>query len=374
MAYLTLRGINKIYPNGFHAVHDFNLQIEKGEFIVFVGSSGCGKSTTLRMIAGLENISKGDFYIDGERANEKGPRERGVAMVFQSYALYPHMTVYDNLAFGLTLQGVDDDVIDERVNSVAKILGLSDYLERLPRELSGGQRQRVAVGRAIIRKVDIFLMDEPLSNLDAKQRVTMRSEITQIHRQTGATTIYVTHDQTEAMTMADRIVVMKAGYVQQVGTPYDLYFNPVNMFVAGFIGEPPMNFVTSRVENGRLDIAGVPIDLSLLADSEVIGQYEGKEVVFGFRPEAVKVMEEDDAVPEDSFAMHGAAELVELLGDNTNVYVDMSGANVILKVDPHVSPEIGTEFDFYIPCKSVYLFDKETEKRIKLRGKQGEKE
>ena len=219
MAYLTLKGINKIYPNGYHAVHDFNLQIEKGEFIVFVGSSGCGKSTTLRMIAGLENISKGDFLIDGQRANEKGPRERGVAMVFQSYALYPHMTVYDNLAFGLTLQGVDDDVIEQRVNSTAAILGLTDYLDRLPRELSGGQRQRVAVGRAIIRKVDIFLMDEPLSNLDAKQRVTMRSEITQIHRETGATTIYVTHDQTEAMTMADRIVVMKDGYVQQVGTP-----------------------------------------------------------------------------------------------------------------------------------------------------------
>ena len=369
MAYLTLRGINKIYPNGYHAVHDFNLEIEKGEFIVFVGSSGCGKSTTLRMIAGLENISKGEFYIDGERANEKGPRERGVAMVFQSYALYPHMTVYDNLAFGLTLQGVDDDVIDQRVTSVADILGLSDYLERLPRELSGGQRQRVAVGRAIIRKVDIFLMDEPLSNLDAKQRVTMRSEITQIHRQTGATTIYVTHDQTEAMTMADRIVVMKEGYVQQVGTPYDLYFNPVNMFVAGFIGEPPMNFVESRVENGMLNITNNPIDLSKFADREVIEAYEGKEVVFGFRPEAVKLAEDEDAIPENAFAMIGETELVELLGDNTNVYIDMYDANVILKVDPHVSPEIGSGFEFYIPYESVYLFDKQTEKRIRLHAK-----
>ena len=207
MAHLTLKGINKIYPNGFHAVHDFNLEIERGEFIVFVGPSGCGKSTTLRMIAGLENISKGDFYIDGKRANDLGPRERGVAMVFQSYALYPQMTVYDNLAFGLTLQGVDEDVIDEKVQRAAKILGLTDYLDRMPRALSGGQRQRVAVGRAIIRKVEIFLMDEPLSNLDAKQRVTMRSEITQIHRETGATTIYVTHDQTEAMTMAEGAVL-----------------------------------------------------------------------------------------------------------------------------------------------------------------------
>ena len=370
MAYLTLRGINKIYPNGFHAVHDFNLEINKGEFIVFVGSSGCGKSTTLRMIAGLENISKGDFLIDGERANEKGPRERGVAMVFQSYALYPHMTVYDNLAFGLTLQGVDDDVIDKRVTSVAKILGLSDYLERLPRELSGGQRQRVAVGRAIIRKGNIFLMDEPLSNLDAKQRVTMRSEITQIHRQTGATTIYVTHDQTEAMTMADRIVVMKAGYVQQVGTPFDLYFNPVNMFVAGFIGEPPMNFVESRVENGVLDIANNPIDLRKFADKSVTDEYEGKEVVFGFRPEAVKLADEDEggkeSIPADSFKMTGKVELVELLGDNTNIYIDIFDANVILKVDPHVSPKLDTGFEFYIPYESVYLFDKQTEKRIKL--------
>ena len=218
MAYLSLKDINKIYPNGFHAVHDFNLEIEKGEFIVFVGPSGCGKSTTLRMIAGLEDISKGDFLIDGVRANEKGPRDRGIAMVFQSYALYPQMTVYDNLAFGLTLQGIDEDIIEKKVKNVAGILGLTDYLDRLPKALSGGQRQRVAVGRAIIRKVGIFLMDEPLSNLDAKQRVTMRSEITDIHQKTGSTTIYVTHDQTEAMTMADRIVVMKEGYIQQVAS------------------------------------------------------------------------------------------------------------------------------------------------------------
>ena len=216
MAYLSFKNINKIYPNGFHAVHNFNLDIEQGEFIVFVGPSGCGKSTTLRMIAGLENISSGDFYINGQRANEMGPREREVAMVFQSYALYPQMSVYDNIAFGLSLQGVDDDIIEKKVTETARILGLTDYLERKPRALSGGQRQRVAIGRAIIRKVGIFLMDEPLSNLDAKQRVTMRSEIADIHRKVGATTIYVTHDQTEAMTMADRIVVMKDGYVQQL--------------------------------------------------------------------------------------------------------------------------------------------------------------
>lgn len=366
MAYLTLKGINKIYPNGFHAVHDFNLEIEKGEFIVFVGSSGCGKSTTLRMIAGLENISKGDFYIDGERANEKGPRERGVAMVFQSYALYPHMTVYDNLAFGLTLQGVDDDVIEERVYTTAKILGLTDYLDRKPRALSGGQRQRVAVGRAIIRKVDIFLMDEPLSNLDAKQRVTMRSEITQIHRNTGATTIYVTHDQTEAMTMADRIVVMKDGYIQQVGTPYDLYFNPANMFVAGFIGEPPMNFIDAEVKEGMLYIGDNIIDLYAIADKEVVEKYDREEVAFGFRPEAIKLIKSDEDARK-AYKIDCTVELTELLGDNTNVYVDIHGIKTILKVDPHDSPAVDSKLQFAIPFESVYLFDKATEKRIQLK-------
>lgn len=365
MAYLTLRGINKIYPNGFHAVHDFNLEIEKGEFIVFVGSSGCGKSTTLRMIAGLENISKGDFLIGGERANEKGPRERGVAMVFQSYALYPHMSVYDNLAFGLTLQGVDEDVIEQKVKKTASILGLTDYLDRKPRALSGGQRQRVAVGRAIIRKVDIFLMDEPLSNLDAKQRVTMRSEITQIHRETGATTIYVTHDQTEAMTMADRIVVMKEGYIQQVGTPYDLYFNPVNMFVAGFIGEPPMNFIHATLKGGKLNINGNVADLSAIADKAVLDKYEGKEVVLGFRPEAIKLAGSGNA--ENAYKISCTVELTELLGDNTNVYVDIQGIKTILKVEPHESPELDTKLDFVIPYENVYLFDAQTEKRIKLK-------
>lgn len=365
MAYLTLRGINKIYPNGFHAVHDFNLEIEKGEFIVFVGSSGCGKSTTLRMIAGLENISKGDFLIGGVRANEKGPRDRGVAMVFQSYALYPHMSVYDNLAFGLTLQGVDEDVIEQKVKKTAGILGLTDYLDRKPRALSGGQRQRVAVGRAIIRKVDIFLMDEPLSNLDAKQRVTMRSEITQIHRETGATTIYVTHDQTEAMTMADRIVVMKEGYIQQVGTPYDLYFNPVNMFVAGFIGEPPMNFIHATLRGGKLNIHGNVADLSAIADKSVLDKYEGKEVVLGFRPEGIKLA--GSGSPENAYRISCTVELTELLGDNTNVYVDIQGIKTILKVEPHESPELDTKLDFVIPYENVYLFDKQTEKRIKLK-------
>ena len=359
MAYLSLKDVNKIYPNGYHAMHDFNLEIERGEFIVFVGSSGCGKSTTLRMIAGLENISSGEFLIDGVRANEMSPRERGIAMVFQSYALYPQMTVYDNLAFGLTLQGVDEEIIDEKVKNVAKILGLTDYLDRMPRALSGGQRQRVAVGRAIIRKVGVFLMDEPLSNLDAKQRVTMRAEIAQIHRQTGATTIYVTHDQTEAMTLADRIVIMKTGYVQQVGTPYELYFEPVNMFVAGFIGEPPMNFIRSTVKGGCITIGGKQYDITPNLGKHAV-EYEGKDVVFGFRPEAITLGEQENA-----YVLEATVELTEMLGDNTNVYINIEKDNAILKVNPHDAPALDSKITFSVPYSSTYLFDAETEYVIK---------
>ena len=366
MAYLALKNINKIYPNGFHAVHNFNLEIEKGEFVVFVGPSGCGKSTTLRMIAGLEDISNGDFEIEGKRANEMGPRERQIAMVFQSYALYPNMSVYDNIAFGLTLQGVDEDVIEQRVMKTAKILGLTDYLDRMPRALSGGQRQRVAIGRAIIRKVGVFLMDEPLSNLDAKQRVTMRYEIAQIHRETGATTIYVTHDQTEAMTLADRIVVMKDGYVQQVGTPYELYFQPANVFVAGFIGEPPMNFVRGKVKDGKLSFGGVELDLS--RKHKNIADYEGKDIVFGFRPEGIRLGEADDA-----YVVPSQVELTEMLGDYTNVYITVGEQQAILKVDSHDTPEMDTALTFSIPMDSVYLFDGETEFVIDCESPEGTK-
>lgn len=362
MAHLVLKDINKIYPNGFHAVHDFNLEIEKGEFIVFVGSSGCGKSTTLRMIAGLEEISKGEFIIDGQVVNQKSPRDRGIAMVFQSYALYPHMTVYDNLAFGLTLQGADDDMIEEKVQKTAKILGLTDYLSRYPRALSGGQRQRVAVGRAIIRKVDVFLMDEPLSNLDAKQRVTMRSEITQIHRETGATTIYVTHDQTEAMTMADRIVVMRNGYIQQVGTPHDLYFYPENLFVAGFIGEPPMNFFEGELKDGTFSFNDTKIDATKTMSAENIRKFDGKRVVLGFRPEAVRLKSEKVS---DCYGFTANVTLTEMLGDNANVYTDLNGVDCILKVEPENMPEEDKDWSFDIKYKSVYWFDKNTEKVIR---------
>ena len=359
MPYLTLKDINKIYPNGFHAVHNFNMEIEKGEFIVFVGPSGCGKSTTLRMIAGLEEISNGEFLINGKRANEMGPREREIAMVFQSYALYPQMTVFDNIAFGLTLQGVDEDVIEEKVKNTARILGLTDYLDRLPRALSGGQRQRVAIGRAIIRKVGVFLMDEPLSNLDAKQRVTMRSEIAQIHRETGATTIYVTHDQTEAMTLADRIVVMKEGYVQQIGTPYELYFQPENVFVAGFIGEPPMNFVRGTVKGGKIPFGDNQIDIAKKLGAKA-AQYEGKELVFGFRPESIEL-----GKTEGAYQLEAVVELTEMLGDNTNIYITAGEEKAILKVDPHDTPALDEKITFSVPVENVYIFDGETENVIK---------
>ncbi len=363
MSVLLFKDVNKVYPNGYHAVHDFNMEIKDGEFICLVGDSGCGKSTTLRMIAGLEEISSGDFYIDGVYANQMTSRERGIAMVFQSYALYPHLTVYENLAFGLMLEGIDADVIEEKVQATAKILGLTEYLERFPRNLSGGQCQRVAVGRALIRKVNIFLMDEPLSNLDAKQRVTMRSEIKQIHRSVGATTIYVTHDQTEAMTMSDRIVVMKSGgYVQQIGTPYELYFHPENLFVAGFIGEPPMNFLNGKIEGGKfVNEDGLSYDVSPIVDD--IAAIEGKEVVFAFRPEAIKLAKDGQA-GENQYLVESQVELTELLGDTTNVYANVGKVNVILKVNPHDTPAMGDTFKFCVPYKAAYLFDKETEKAI----------
>ena len=359
MSELILKDVNKVYPNGFHAVHDFNLEIKDGEFICLVGSSGCGKSTTLRMIAGLEEISSGEFYIDGKLANQMSSRDRGIAMVFQSYALYPHLTVYENLAFGLMLEGIDADVIEEKVQATAKILGLTEYLERFPRALSGGQCQRVAVGRALIRKVNIFLMDEPLSNLDAKQRVTMRSEIKQIHRSVGATTIYVTHDQTEAMTMSDRIVVMNLGVVQQVGTPHELYFYPANLFVAGFIGEPPMNFINGVVQNGKLVTEKCPdIDIDVTPLVKDAAAIEGKEVVFAFRPEAIELHR--GKVDDSAYVINSVVELTELLGDTTNVYATVGEVNVILKVNPHDTPERESDFSFVIPMKAAYLYDKET--------------
>ena len=364
MATLDLININKIYPNGVQAVFDFNLHIEDKEFIVFVGPSGCGKSTTLRMIAGLEDISSGELLIDGELMNDVAPKDRNIAMVFQSYALYPHMTVYDNMAFGLKLRKFPKEEIKEKVEAAAEILGLTAYLDRKPKALSGGQRQRVALGRAIVRNAKVFLMDEPLSNLDAKLRVTMRSEIIKLHANLQATTIYVTHDQIEAMTMASRIVVMKDGYIQQVGAPKTIYDNPENIFVAGFIGTPPMNFINGVVNENGVFVAKendaelvVPeFQLSRVKEAGLIG----KEIVLGIRPEHIS----DD---EELFAKYGSVldltvDVAELLGASTNIYTAVSGCNVCAVVKPRNDLKMGQSIKLAFDMSKCHFFDIETEK------------
>ena len=380
MADLKLVNVKKVYPwesasekkkalanpgnleytdEGVVAVSDFNLTIADKEFIVLVGPSGCGKSTTLRMIAGLEDISSGEIYIGDKLVNDVAPKDRDIAMVFQNYALFPHMTVYENMAFSLKMRHTPKDIIDKKVREAAEILGITEYLDRKPKALSGGQRQRVAIGRAIVREPKVFLMDEPLSNLDAKLRNQMRAEIIKLRRKVDTTFVYVTHDQTEAMTMADRIVVMKDGYVQQIGTPKDVYFNPRNMFVAGFIGEPPMNFLRRVVEKGCIKVGEASFDLSKRL-GERAADYEGKEIVFGFRPEAIVL-----GAQENAYTTAGMVELTEMLGDNANVYLDIDENKAILKVSPHEIPANDTKVTFSIPYESVYLFDAETEVVIK---------
>lgn len=350
----------KIYPNGYQAIEGFNLTIDDGDFCVLVGPSGCGKSTTLRMIAGLEDITHGTLEIDGKVVNKLPPKARGIAMVFQSYALYPTLTVYENMAFALDLAGFDEDIIDKRVKQTAEILGLTEYLDRLPRNLSGGQRQRVALGRAIIRKAKIFLMDEPLSNLDAKQRVNMRSELVRIHRNAKATTIYVTHDQIEAMTMATKIVCMDVGVIKQVGTPEELYSHPKNLFVAGFIGDPPMNFVNGKVEGGVFKSTLAPIDLKGLSDS-LLEHLEGKEVVMGYRPEHC-VLEIPEGHMTTKYArIDSKVEVYEMLGDIQNLYLNIDGLTSIIKAKPEVQVEIGQDITYYIKKEDLRFFDKETE-------------
>ena len=364
---LKLTNISKIYPNGFLAVEDFNLEVEDNEFIVFVGPSGCGKSTTLRMIAGLEEITKGTLQIDDKVVNKVPPKNRGIAMVFQSYALYPHLSVYDNMAFSLDLAGFDEDVIEKKVQETAEILGLEDYLDRKPRNLSGGQRQRVALGRSIIRHAKIFLMDEPLSNLDAKQRVTMRSELIRIHRKVRATTIYVTHDQIEAMTMADRIVIIDHGKIMQVGTPKELYFHPKNIFVAGFIGDPPMNFVSGRLDKGgfvSLDSV-YHLDMSYLNDEQK-NKLKNRQIVIGYRPEHVKIFLDDNDSKEDYIPLRGKVEVTEMLGDVINVYIKNKTNRAIIKSTDFSSFNIDSDLTYYVSKANLHFFDKDTEDAIEL--------
>ena len=367
MATLKLKNINKVYPNGVQAVFDFNLDIRDKEFIVFVGPSGCGKSTTLRMIAGLEEITSGELYIDDELVNDKAPKDRNIAMVFQSYALYPHMTVYDNMAFGLKLRKMPKDIINEKVNEAAEILGLTPYLKRKPKALSGGQRQRVALGRAIVRNAKVFLMDEPLSNLDAKLRVQMRGELIKLHNNIETTTIYVTHDQIEAMTMASRIVVMKDGYIMQVGAPKDIYDNPNNIFVAGFIGTPPMNFVRGKVERDQWFVAGdhkimVPNDKFEIVRSNGM---VGKEIVLGIRPEDIH----DEQVVHDTYpnsVIDIIVDVAELLGSETNLYTTINGNNVCASINARAGVRIGDKMKLALDMNKCHFFNPEDEQRLVL--------
>ena len=369
MASLSLSHINKTYPNGFQAVKDFNLEIEDKEFIIFVGPSGCGKSTTLRMIAGLEEISGGTLKIGDKVMNDVEPKDRDIAMVFQNYALYPHMTVYDNMAFGLKLRKVPKDQIDKAVREAARILDLDKLLDRKPKALSGGQRQRVAMGRAIVRNPKVFLMDEPLSNLDAKLRVQMRIEISKIHQRLSATIIYVTHDQTEAMTLGTRIVVMKDGVVQQVDTPQNLYQKPGNLFVAGFMGSPQMNFLDAVIsEKGGNVVATIGGEHEVIvpaAKAKVLKDkgYVGKKVVLGIRPEDIHdsqmFLETSPSKP-----MNSVVKVYELLGAEVFLYFDVDGTQVTARVDPRTTAKTGDPIRFAFDMEKAHFFDKETELTI----------
>ena len=369
MASITLENICKVYPNGFQAVKDFNLNVADKEFIIFVGPSGCGKSTTLRMIAGLEDISSGELKIDGKLMNSVEPKDRDIAMVFQNYALYPHMTVFDNMAFGLKIRKVDKAEIKKRVEEAAKILDLDKLLDRKPKALSGGQRQRVAMGRAIVRNPKVFLMDEPLSNLDAKLRVQMRIEISKLHERLGATIIYVTHDQTEAMTLGTRIVVMKDGVVQQIDSPQVLYSQPKNLFVAGFIGSPQMNFLDAKITANGNQVTATVGDAKLAVPADkakalIDGGYDGKTVVLGIRPEDIYDPENGTADIELGNSIDATIRVYELLGAEVFLYFDYAGTQVTARVDPRTQAKTGDKMTFHLDMTKTHFFDKDTELTI----------
>ena len=378
MASLSLRNVYTRYPGGVTAVSDFNLEIKDKEFIILVGPSGCGKSTTLRMVAGLEEISDGEIYIGDKLVNDVAPKDRDIAMVFQNYALYPHMTVFDNMAFGLKLRKTPKDEIKRRVEEAARILDISHLLERKPKALSGGQRQRVALGRAIVREPKVFLLDEPLSNLDAKLRAQMRTEISKLHQRLGTTFIYVTHDQTEAMTMGTRIVVMKSGLIQQVDTPNNLYLYPCNLFVAGFIGSPQMNFIEAKllkegedylVEFGSEDTktrAGVKYKIKLPASKNkdnCLEPYAGKEIIMGIRPENVHNEEDLVALHKDG-VVEADVEVTELMGAETYLYMNCEGQAINARVSPTNTARPGDKISIAFETAKIHLFDKDTELTI----------
>jgi multiple sugar transport system ATP-binding protein len=360
MGQVVLRNINKFYDS-VHAVKDVNLQIRDKEFVVFVGPSGCGKTTTLRMIAGLEAITSGDISIDGQIVNNLPPMDRDIAMVFQNYALYPHMSVYDNMAFGLKMRKFGRREIAKRVQEAADILDIGDYLKRKPRQLSGGQRQRVALGRAIVRHPRVFLFDEPLSNLDAKLRVQMRVELKKLHQRLGTTAVYVTHDQVEAMTLGDRVVVMRDGLVQQVGEPLDLYNSPANRFVAGFIGSPAMNFatVTMMDGNGRLTAKNAGLELEVPQSLiERLRGHIGREVTIGIRPENLHVATESDPA---GFTFPSKIEVVEQLGSEILLDVRVGGDTMVAAVDPTTRARVQDQIRLAVNPARLHFFDAQTE-------------
>ncbi|MFJ7508517.1 ABC transporter ATP-binding protein [Peribacillus simplex] len=364
MAELVLDHIFKIYDKKVTAVKDFNLRVADKEFIVFVGPSGCGKSTTLRMIAGLEDISQGDLYIDGKRVNDVPPKDRDIAMVFQNYALYPHMSVYDNMAFGLKLRKTPKAEIKQRVNEAARILGLEELLNRKPKALSGGQRQRVALGRAIVRDAKVFLMDEPLSNLDAKLRVQMRAEIAKLHKRLDTTTIYVTHDQTEAMTMATRLVVMKDGIIQQVGAPKDVYEKPINVFVGGFIGSPAMNFFSGTLKEGTIKIGEQTLEIPELKMKMLRDQgYIGKDLILGIRPEDFH-NEGTSFTESPNTTFTTQIDVAELMGAEIMLYSTLEGQDFVARVDAKNIIQAGENIELALDMNKAHFFDKGTEHRI----------
>ena len=371
MATLSLKNVKKIYDKNVVAVHDFNLEIADKEFIVLVGPSGCGKSTTLRMIAGLEDISEGDLFIGDRRVNDVEPKDRDIAMVFQNYALYPHMTVYENMAFALKLRKMPKDEIDRRVREAAEILDITQYLERKPKALSGGQRQRVAIGRAIVRDPQVFLMDEPLSNLDAKLRNQMRAEIIKLRQRINTTFIYVTHDQTEAMTLGDRIVIMKDGFIQQIGTPQEVFDRPANLFVAGFIGSPQMNFFDAKLQkkDGKYQIAVADAVIELADKAQKILTEKGvgdMDVVAGIRPEHISF-----AAVAGPHTVSSKVDVSEMMGSEVYLHVTAAGKDVVLRIPTTELPEehragipYGTDINFTFRPELIHLFDPQTEKNL----------
>jgi len=363
MAQVSLKGISKAFPGNVWAIRNINLGIENKEFIVLVGPSGCGKSTTLRIIAGLEEATSGEVYIGDRLVNDVLPKDRNIAMVFQNYALYPHMSVYDNMAFGLKLRKYPKTEINSRVKDAAAILGIEDLLHRKPRELSGGQRQRVAVGRAIVRKPMVFLFDEPLSNLDAKMRVQMRTEIKKLHMRLQTTMIYVTHDQTEAMTMGDRIVVMKDGNIQQIADPMKLYSKPVNRFVAGFIGSPPMNFVRGTIirKNDKLYFNEGKFQVKVIdAMMNVLAPYIDKEMILGIRPEDIyDKLFVSEASQENT--VKAVCEVIEPMGSETYLFLNTGKSPLVARVGVHDKPTINQDMDLVFDMSKVHFFDKDTD-------------